>query len=142
MRRARRGATLIELVVVLAIIGVVAGAVVPALPSPTPAPIEVASNAVLRALRTTRDEALRRGMPSRLTIDLTSGRVWYSDETRGVALDLPSGCLLRTPTDRLVVVSAADGGSSAYRITVQCGRDRREITIDPLAGDPRVVEGP
>jgi len=73
------GFTLIELIVVLLIITVLAGAVAPALVAPSPAKtdMEEAVNRFDTIFRLARDSAVRSASPVTVVLDSISGLVWF-----------------------------------------------------------------
>lgn len=77
---ARRGFSLIELVVVLSILGVAAAVVVPAFTGFVGGGAEEAVRELVSAYRTARDAAVRRGVPATVTIELSTGNYWAVSE--------------------------------------------------------------
>ncbi len=59
----QRGASLLEITLVVAILGIIAAVMIPNLPSPTEHEIDLAATEVAEAVRFARNEAIRTGIP-------------------------------------------------------------------------------
>ncbi len=135
----RRGFTLVELITVLAILGVTAAAVAPAI-----ADIGRQNAALnpIRALdsllRATRLQALDEGAAVHLSIDPKTGRYWVNErEATGDVLGL-QGMVIEAREPRLHVTFHADGRVDAEAFVVRSTAGVFSISVEPWLGDPRV----
>ena len=114
--RSRRGVTLIELVVVIALMAIIAGVVTPAFRAASPAS-DVSATAQLSAVvRAARARAIERATVVTLTVDPTTGRFW---------IDHPD-------TSGTITLSAQATLSGADRVHFRF-RPTGEVAADPLA---------
>jgi general secretion pathway protein H len=141
-RRARGGFTLVEVVVVLAILAVAAAVSVPALLARAEEPpIDAATRHFEMLFRLARDSALRSAAPVTVVIDSATARVWLT--ARGVAADPPEGTVLELPPGVRVQLGAArarfrfdaGGGAMGDSITLRGATETRRLTLDPWRGD-------
>ena len=156
----RRGFTVVEVVIVLAILGLTAAAVAPAFreAASRPAdPLAAAANDVAQLLRRARSTALERGASvsvavsgaaggrvRRIGADAASLRAVVTIDSAGVAriaardfVVMPAGAsfaALSAP----VIGFAADGRSSGGAWTISAGARTATIAVDRWTGDVRV----
>ncbi len=134
--RARRGVTLIELVVVIALMSIIAGVTVPALSSldrREPTAVDIVST----LLRETRATAIEQGRSVVLTIDPATARYWLDvPDTTGV-LALPGGATLMAPTPRVHVRFAATGEVDAEPFFVREHDLATPVVFDRWSGEAR-----
>jgi general secretion pathway protein H len=146
----RRGFTLVEVLVVLAILGIAAAAVAPALARAArgSTPVERSTEEVLRVLRSARKEALQRGVAVTVWITPGSGRYRVVEAVSdGPAPDpVAGGVLALVPDTRLLADPpgasfAFDplGGGSGGPLTVQGSTGVRVVRVDRWTGEPHVV---
>jgi general secretion pathway protein H len=153
--RSPAGFTLLELLVVLAIMGVLAGLVSVAVMPGEAARLDVESERLMQLLVLAAEEARIGGKPIAWTVQSPGYRFWQQDaqsawtEVRGRDLfrsrTLPAGMtiaglrventLARAP---LRLEFAADGTSTAFAIELVSGPHRRTIAGSPI-GDIAVV---
>jgi len=102
VRWVRAGFTLAEMIVVLAILGITAAAVVPAFTRAIDDdPVTAAARAMEQLLDAARTTALTRAVAVRVTIVPETGRYWVYEEDRGAVLPLDSGAAPLGPGVRL-----------------------------------------
>jgi prepilin-type N-terminal cleavage/methylation domain-containing protein len=92
--RARRGVTLIELVVVMALIGLLAGVAAPAFLSSTTAQSSTAGQRVTALIASARARAVEQGTVVTMTIDPATNRFWVDHPDTSGVIELPEGSLL------------------------------------------------
>ncbi len=111
--KGRHGLTLMEVVVVCAILGIVAAVVVPALAGLAHDPPEEAARGLVRAYRIARQAAATRGAPAMVVVELNTGAYTVvSQAARDGARDtVRQGALQVTPGLRL------SGGRNGWAIT-------------------------
>lgn len=132
------GFTLLELMVVLAVLALLAGVGMPMLRRPAGADAATAARDVAGALARTRAEALRQGRPASFALDAGQGRFRAADGSGG---SLPAGLAVRmtgaadrTGGDVGAITFYPDGGASGGRI-VLAGRGRDAVLeVDWLTG--------
>jgi prepilin-type N-terminal cleavage/methylation domain-containing protein len=141
----RRGVTLIELVVVLAILGIVASVALPPFRSEIArSPLEVASHDLAERLRGARKLALARQMPVRLTFSPRNGAITMrlagvsGDSIIRFPLSLPPGVSLERRVTTAVRFDTR-GRSSPDTLVLSDGVRVSLIIVDPWTGLPRVV---
>ncbi len=141
-----RGFTLLEVIVVVALLGVVAGVTLPALagnPEATARGTVVAG--LLGLLEQTRRIALERGTQSQLHLDLATGSYVVTvgrGRTRASAaegrLPVPSGTTIHGPNGGYVGVFGPTGVAAAESLAVTAGGQTDVILVDPWTGVARV----
>lgn len=134
MNPRRRGATLIELAVVLVIIAVAASLAVPAFASLRPRPpIAHVRDQMIAALQLARERALALGVPVELTVDPARAVGWLQPRDTTFVIDLPAGCHLEG-APRTTVRFAPDGTASGSTPEIACGGARAALSVDALSG--------
>lgn len=140
--RGASGFTLIELVVVLAIVGVVASVVTPALRRiGTPEPRD-AAEALAAALARTSGLAARRAAPATLQLELASGSYTIVGRGAGGGADTTIGGIVRLDDGRLAggrdgwatVTFDAIGRASGDAVVIEQGHQRWAVVADPWTG--------
>jgi prepilin-type N-terminal cleavage/methylation domain-containing protein len=144
--RTRRGFSLLEVVIVLTILGVVAGVTAPALRNAARKDDLAASageivSLVDRTRRTASDYATR----ATLTIDVESARYWVFVGTTsgertvaGGTIPLAAGAELIARERRVTFAFDASGRAFATDLGVRWNGTTAPINIDPWRGDARV----
>lgn len=113
-RQARRGMTVIELVVVIAMIGIMAGVAAPSLASFDQRFTDRPDSALVDdLLRFGRKLAVERGAPVELTLDPESGRYWIDPPDSSDVLPLPESVTLVSRAGRIHVQFDPNGEISA-----------------------------
>ena len=136
---ARRGFTLIELVVVIALMAVVIGVSAPALASLDRGGADSSAVDVVTALlRRSRMTAIDRAIAVDLTIDPATARYWvYPPEASGV-LDVRAGARLVAGAPRVHYRFSPDGEANADgQLFVQQGQMSVPVLIEPWTGEVR-----
>ncbi len=137
----RCGLSLIELVVVIAIVGVAAAVVLPAFDRLGGGGAEEAVRELVSAYRAARGAAVTRGAPSRVTVELATGAYWVISEG---ASDTRADTLLRG-TLRVGRSSRMVGGRDGWAVTafdplsrargvpiyISEGAELFEVAVDP-----------
>ena len=148
-RHPRSGHTLWEMLLVLALLGVVAAIVAPAIPSPRRASAEddVArtTRELVSLLEHTRLAALERGATVQLLLDPAAAHAWIFTVVDGDArllvdstLDRAPGASLQADAPRVRFTFHPGGTATGGVITVQGGAAERRVRVDPWSGAPRV----
>jgi general secretion pathway protein H len=142
----RRGFTLLELVVVLAVVGLAAGILLPRLADLGPFELDAAARRLADALTLARERAVLRAAPAHLTLDLATGS-WTTDEP-GTAVSLPPRVRVRAvvangerAVDTGIIVIRFDPAGDALPARVDLAHDggaARNIVLPP-AGARAVV---
>lgn len=150
----RGGFTLLELVVVLALVGILAAVSVPALVSWTDSadPHETALRELVAVLESARARATDRAVPVRVVVDSGEGRYWTSalhpegpaELERGLLIDAGHGALeleVAGPdaqAGRARFVFRPGGAAAGDTLILRdAGRSAR-ISVDPWTGAARV----
>jgi len=134
--QARRGVTLIELVVVMALIAIIAGVTAPALTALDRRDAN-ATEVVVGLLRKARATAIERGVAVTMTIDPSAARYWLDVPDTTDVIVLPAGASLTASSARVHVRFAPDGGVAADPLFVRQGDRAIPITFDPWSGEVR-----
>ena len=143
--RSRSGVTLVEMMVVLAIIGIVAAASAPALRSSGPRrdALDEGRAALGRLLTDARRRAIASAATVRLTMEPATGRYWLvttssdsamNSPSSSAILALPTGVSLAATTPRVHFAFDATGSAAGEMITVRAGARVRSIAVDPWTG--------
>ena len=144
--RLAAGFTLIEVVVVLVLLGIVAGVTVPALRDWAPQDaLSVASDQVVRVLRSARAEALHRGVETRLMIDPDQGGYRLEIDSTGAPpvvhegrFRLPEGTQLRGNSVRALYRFTATGMARGDSLWLSSQEGSRLVIVDSWTGEARV----
>ena len=129
---ARRGMTLIELVVVMALIALIAGVAAPAFLSG--ARSTTAAQQVATLIRSARARALERGAVVTMTIDPLTRTFWLDrPDTTGV-IELPDGASLRGDM-RVHFRFEPSGEVAADALTVNDGGTLSQLRVDRWTGE-------
>lgn len=137
-RTAEDGFSLVEMLVVLAILGLAAAASGPALDALVPARrLERAAETLRAEMDLLRGEALRTGRTARLVLDGPGNRFLSS---RPGAAPIPVAAALRVDVPRSrwggpgEIRFLADGSASGGRIALRRGSAGRVLVVSPLTG--------
>jgi len=136
-----RGFTLIELVVVLLILGLTLAAVAPAFAARRDHSLDTAVDAIAMLLRTARNTALETAVPTAVTIDPASARVWVRADAvknpldTSFAIAVPAGTDYSAASARVRFVFDPRGGATVDTLMVSSARGRWSVTVDTWTGD-------
>jgi general secretion pathway protein H len=142
-----RGVTLIELLIVLAIIGALAAVVLPMLGSGVSTlELKGAAREIASGLRLARSEAMASRQETFLTLDLEGRRFIVGSSRREHALPKELEIKLFTAQKDLVddkvgaIRFYPDGGSNGGRITLASGERKFEVDVDWLTGRVAILD--
>ncbi|MDP1858408.1 MAG: prepilin-type N-terminal cleavage/methylation domain-containing protein [Gemmatimonadaceae bacterium] len=143
----RRGVTLLELLIVLTILGVVAGVTVPAMVRTVDDDdLSKATREVVTLLTRTRATAIERAERVTLTLDPRTRRYWvYADSARtgtGItsgALSIPLGVELLVTGERVHFAFVLTGVGSGDPLALELGARANVITVEQWTGEVHVV---
>ena len=145
-RKSARGFTLIELMVVLAILGIALARSLPALHRAFPAlELKNATHTTLAALREARALAIGGNREVVLFVDLTGRRLWLED-SRPITLDPRLGLMLTTATREVAnqgiggVRFYPDGSSTGGKVALALEGQSQVISIEWLTGRAYVAQ--
>jgi general secretion pathway protein H len=142
-----RGVTLLELLVVLAIMGLVAALAVPVLgPGVSTSDLKAAARQLAAGMRLARSEAMASRRETFVTIDVEGRRFLVGTDTR--AHPLPKDVEIQLFTAQKDLVSDKvgairfypDGGSNGGRVTVGAGERKLEVDVDWLTGRVAILD--
>ena len=135
------GFTLLELLIVLALISLASAVTVPRLLDSSPDELTRASDATVAVLNDVRLRAARSGVVHRFTLDPGTGRYWVEDASARLVfadtLDLPQGVSISSSKARLHFRFTPTAEASADTIVLLSGDGVRSITADGWTGDVR-----
>ena len=144
---AHPGRTLAEMLVVLALLGVMAAVVAPALPAARDdRGAARAARSLLVRLQAARTTAARRALVVTVVLDPATGRLWEAAGAGAPLAASPSPESL--PDDAVAIVAAGPrarwtflpaGGAFGDDVLVRDGRDAFVVSVDPWTGAPRVA---
>jgi prepilin-type N-terminal cleavage/methylation domain-containing protein len=137
--RLRHGFTLIELVVVIALMSVIVGVSAPALSSLNRSGADSSAIDVVTALlRRSRATAIDRAITVELIVDPTTARYWaYPPDTTGV-LDMRLGAKLVARAPRVHYWFSPDGGTRAdEQLFVRQSAMSLPVLVEPWTGEVR-----
>jgi general secretion pathway protein H len=140
----RAGFTLVELMTVIAIVGVAATAVVVTMPDPTPTPTAEAERLAAR-LTQAREQAVLTNRPFAVSVtaqgygfDRYDGRAWTPvDEQPFKVRRLPEGLTLAPPPEGRIVFDPSGMADPAVVVVSRNGREAR-VQVDG-AGEVRLT---
>lgn len=146
--RARGGFSLVEMLIVLVILGVAAGAVAPAIRDLRAAdPLQAATSEATTLLARTRRTALERAVPMRLSIDARTHR--YSvralaygavpDSITSDSLPLDASVSLDGRDRRIVIMFAPTGEARGDTVVLRWRGRVAAVSADQWTGEPRVA---
>ena len=134
----RRGMTLIELVVVIALMAIVAGVSAPTLASLGRPGNASGLDVVVTMLRRTRATAIQRATVVTVTIDPTSARYWTDPPDTAAGLALPPQATLSARSQRVHFRFAPDGRSITDEpLFVREGASVRPVILETWTGEVR-----
>lgn len=145
--RAAAGFTLLELIVVLAIMGLVVGFAIPALTSSSGTELRASARTLAAALRRTRNHAVSTNSAAALSVDVDKHQFAVAGERR--TRTLPTSVKLKLFTARSELDSEArgrirffpDGSSTGGRVTLSGKGGIYSVDIDWLTGRIQLLTG-
>ena len=138
--RARAAYTLIEMVVVLAIIGIIAAAVVPAAARAArgPSALDASADALLALFGRARDDAVHRGRSVTVVVAPELARAWVRGGSgdSAVRIDIAPGVRLAASEPRVILRFEGDGRATAAAFLLRDTHDGRQavVHVDPWTG--------
>lgn len=143
-RRPASGFTLLEILLVLAILAIGAALTLPALVRPSGTELRTATGSVAAGLRRARDAAVNTQHPTTLSVDLparqfrVSGEAGYRQLPPRIALSLFTARSQLEDERRGRIRFFPDGSSTGGRVTLSSGERRYHVDVDWLTGQVRV----
>lgn len=144
MRHRRSGHTLWEMLLVIALLGVVTAIVAPAIPSfarTSDNDVTRAANGIVAVLGQARLTALQRGTTVDVVVDPRSARLWSFVAVAGerriasaATLQLPPGATLVADDPRVRFTFDAAGTAAGGPLTVRGTGGARSVFVDPWSG--------
>jgi general secretion pathway protein H len=143
----QRGVTLLELLIVIALMAVVAGIVIPMFGGPVPtSELRSSARQLAAGLRLARSEAVAERRETFLVLDVAGKRFKVDRDAQVHAL--PSRIELKLFTAQNDLVSDTvgsirffpDGGSNGGRITVGAGSRKFDVDVDWLTGRVAILD--
>jgi general secretion pathway protein H len=141
VRRACRGVTLLELLIVLALMAIVAGFVIPMFGGPvSTSELRASARQLAAGLRLAQSEAVSQRRETFLVVDVAGRRFKVDQYQREHKLSSKIDLKLFTAQNDLVNESTGairffpDGGSNGGRISVVSGERKFDVDIDWLTG--------
>ena len=146
-RHGGRGFTLLEVLLVLAVMALGAALTLPALVRPSGTELRTAAGSVVAGLRRAREAAVNAQRPATLSVDIAEGS--FTVDGEGPPRRLPEHIALSLFTARSEVQDEQhgrirffpDGSSTGGRITLARGERRYHVDVDWLTGQVRVYTG-
>jgi len=146
-RASRRGVTLLELLIVLAIMAIVAGFVIPMFGGPvSTSELRSAARQLAAGLRLAQSEAVSQRRQTFLVLDVAGKRFKVDNDPQEHKLPSKVELKLFTAQNDLVSESVGsirffpDGGSNGGRITVASGDRKFDVDIDWLTGRVAILD--
>lgn len=144
---AARGVTLLELLIVLAIMAIVAGFMIPMFGGPiSTSELRSAARELAAGLRLAQSEAVSQRRQTFLVLDVAGKRFKVDREAREHALSSKVDLKLFTAQNDLVSENVGsirfypDGGSNGGRITVASGARKFDVDVDWLTGRVAILD--
>ena len=142
-----RGLTLLELLIVIALMAIVAGMVSPMFGGPvSTSELRSSARQLAAGLRLARSEALSERRETFLVIDVAGKRFKVDRDAQAHALPAKIELKLYTAQNDLVSDSVGsirffpDGGSNGGRITVASGARKFDVDVDWLTGRVAILD--
>ncbi len=140
----RTGFTLIELVVVIAILGVTFAVAIPSFTNRDRSGRADVADAIARLLERARNSAAEQAREMRVTIAPAEARVWIRSGNSAAAFDtsftlpLSAGTTLSAASPRVQFVFDASGRARGDQLLIESNGARTAITVDPSSGDVHI----